>query len=383
MNKLIRKQFKKHKFAIFAYLITYLLEIILSLIEPIVLGNILDILINKNKNLNYNLIHNIIILVSIILLSYLLYFTSRRIIYSTGRKIKQGIHTDLIDNFEKTDISFFNKVDKGTFVSYIVNDINILWSIIGHGLIEITRVVAYTVIGFIISMKYVNFSLSMSVFSVFPFFIYLIIKQNSKILKATKEKKDLNAKLSKKINDGFSGFTVIKSYVKEEDTIKQFNDINKQIRNENIKYNKIVSKIDVISIICKGISYSITCVYGIYLVMNNIITIGSFIAFNSIVQKIISDYIYAGNLVSKVNELKIINKRIDFLTNNKKYLNGKIKMPTNPTITINNLNYKFNNEEENTLENINIEMPYGSFIGILGKTRGRENYFSKYNYKIL
>ena len=383
MNRLIKNQLKKHKFALLMYLITYLVEIILSLIEPVILGNILDILIKNSKNSDNELIKNILILVGIVLSSYFLYCISRRIIYSTGRKIKQGIHINLIDNFEKTDISFFDNVDKGTFVSYIVNDINILWSIIGHGLIEITRVIAYTVIGFIISMKYVNFSLSVSVFSVFPIFIYLIIKQNSKIEKATKEKKDLSAKLSKKINDGFSGFTVIKSYVKEEDTIEQFNEINKEIRDKNIKYNKIVSKIDVISIICKGFSYSITCIYGIYLVMNNVITIGSFIAFNSIVQKIISDYIYAGNLVSKVNELKIIDKRINFLTNNKKYLNGKNKMPDNPNITISNLNYKFDTEEENTLENINMKIPYGSFIGILGKTRLRKNNFSKYNYKTL
>lgn len=88
-------------------------------------------------------------------------------------------------------------------MSYIINDINSLWSIIGHGAIEITRVVAYTVIGFIISMKYVNFSLSISVFIVFPIFIYLIIKQSSKVEIATKEIKELNAMLSKKIMMGF------------------------------------------------------------------------------------------------------------------------------------------------------------------------------------
>jgi ATP-binding cassette subfamily B multidrug efflux pump len=368
MNQLIKKQLSKHKIGIAIYLITYITEIILSLLEPVIFGKILDMLISHSGTINDKLIQNIILLCIVLISSFILYCISRRVIYSTGRKVKQGIYTDLIKKFEKSNISFFESVDKGTFVSYIINDINSLWSIIGHGAIEITRVVAYTVIGFIISMKYVNFSLSISVFIVFPIFIYLIIKQSSKVEIATKEIKELNAMLSKKINDGFCGFTVIKSYVKEQDTIEQFNDINKKLKDKNIHYNKVVAKIDSISTICQGISFSIACIYGIYLVMHNVITIGSFIAFNSIIQKIISDYIYAGNLVRKVSELKIINKRIQFLYNTEVYSNGKNKMPRNPNINIKNLNYRYSNEKENTLENINLNIPYGSFIGILGKT---------------
>lgn len=369
MNKLIKNQLKKYKLQVSIYFITYIIEIILSLLEPVIFGNILDMLLTNYKSIDDNLIKNIIFLCAVLFVSFVLYCICRRMIYSVGRKVKQGIYTDLIEKFDKSNISFFENVDKGTFVSYIVNDINSLWSIIGYGAVEITRVIAYTVIGFIISMKYVNFSLSISVFMVFPIFIYLIIKQNSKVEVATKEIKDLDAKLSKKINDGFCGFTVIKSYVKEKETIEQFNDINKKIKDKNIQYNKIVAKIDIISIICQGISYSIACIYGIYLVMQNVITIGSFIAFNSIIQKIISDYIYAGNLVKKVNELKIIDKRIKFLYNIEIYSNGKNKMPQNPNIKISNLNYKYKNEKENVLENINIDIPFGSFIGILGKTR--------------
>lgn len=378
MNILIKNQLKKYKLGILTFLIIYIIEIILSLLEPVIFGAILDMLISNRGNISIELKQNIILLCAVLLSSFILYVLSKRIIYSTGRKVKQGIYTDLIEKFEKSKISFFESVDKGTFVSYIVNDINSLWSIIGHGTIEITRVIAYTIIGFIISMKYVNFSLSISVFVVFPIFIYLIIKQNSKIEIATKETKDLNAKLSKKINDGFCGFTVIKSYVKEQETIEQFNDINKKMKDKNVQYNKSVAKIDIISTICQGVSFSIACIYGIYLVMQNVITIGSFIAFNSIIQKIISDYIYAGNLVRKVNELKIINKRIQFLYNTETYSNGKNIMPKKPGIRICNLNYKYSSEKENTLENINIDIPYGSFIGILGKTRFWKNYISQY-----
>lgn len=368
MNKLIKEQLNKHKIELLLFFIIYIVAIILSLLEPIIFGEILDIILENFGLISIEVIHKVILLCVILLISFIFTFLYRRIIFSMGRKVKQEVLSSLLKNFECANINFFESIDKGTFVSYIINDINQLWSIVGHGFIEITRVLSYTIIGFIVSMKYVNFSLSISVFVVFPIFLYLIIKQNYKAQQLLKDKKDFEATLAKKINDGFCGFTVIKSYVKENETVDQFNDINRLLKEKNIEYNKVIAHIEVISIICKGISFAIACIYGIYLVVQNVITIGEFIAFNSIIQKILSDYIYTGNLVKKVNELKIINKRIQLLTDIELDLDGNQKMPETPNITIKNLDFKYNNELENILENININIPYGSFIGILGKT---------------
>lgn len=368
MNKLINEELKKHKIGLLLFFVIYIIDIILSLLEPVIFGEILDIILSNFGTRSVAVIHKTILLCIIVLISFIFTFLYRRIIFSTGRKVKQGVFSKLLQKTECANISFFENIDKGTFVSYIINDINQLWSIIGHGFIEITRVLAYTIIGFIISIKYVNFSLTISVFIIFPIFLYLIIKQNSKSQKLLKDKKDLEAALSQKINDGFCGFNVIKSYVKEKETVDQFNDINQSLKEKNIAYHKVIAHIEVISTICKGLSFSITCIYGIYLVVKNVITIGEFIAFNSIIQKVLSDYVYTGNLVKKVNELKIINKRIQLLYNINLDSNGNKKMPETPNISIKNLNFKYNNESNNILEGININIPYGSFIGILGKT---------------
>ena len=125
--------------------------------------------------------------------------------------------------------------------------------------------------------------------------------------------------------------------------------------------------IDFISVTFKGLSFAVSCVYGIYLVTKNVITIGAFIAFNSIIQKVLSDYVYTGNLVKK-NEIKIINKRLDFLYNMNLKNTEKLKMPKNPNIEIKNLTFKYENQENTILENVNLKIQYGSFIGIMGKT---------------
>ena len=47
---------------------------------------------------------------------------------------------------------------------------------------------------------------------------------------------------------------------------------------------------------------------------------------------------------------------------------GDLCMPQNPNIEIKNLTFKYKNDQDTILENINLSVPYGSFIGIMGKT---------------
>lgn len=368
MHKLILKQLKKNKVGYITFFIFYIINIIFSLLEPLILGNILDLIINNVGKIDFETKKNIFFLISVLLVQYITNYIYRRVLFPTSRKVKQGILNDILEMLEKAKIEFFDKTDKGKFVSYIINDITYIWSIMSHGAIELVRLISYTLFGFILAIKYVNLSLTISVFITFPMFIYFIFKQNSKAQELLYEKKEEEAKLSKHINDSFCGFSVIKSYVTEEETIKSFNEINNNLKNKNIEYNKITSSINSIVTFFQGLGFSISCMFGLYLVVNGDITIGSFIAFNSIIQKVMKDYLYAGFLVEKANMIKIIYKRIQFLYDIEINTDGNKKMPENPDIQIKNLDFKYKGEKENILENININIPYGSFIGILGKT---------------
>lgn len=368
MHKLILGQLKKYKVNYIMFAFIYLIDIIMVLLEPVIFGKILDQIIINKGTFGYEISRNIMLLILILLAQYVLNFIYRRIVFATGKKVKQGVLNSIVRKLEKSQLDFFEKTDKGSFVSYIINDISYLWSIMSHGAIELIRVILYTGVGFLVAMTYVDFSLTLAVFITFPMFIYFIFRQNAKAQKLIYEKKEEEAKLSKKINDSFCGFSVIKSYVNEGETVKQFNEINQNLKNKNIQYNKITSSISAVVTFFKGLGFSISCIYGLYLVVNGKITIGAFIAFNSIIQKVMGDYVYAGFLVEKFNAIKTINKRIEFLYNVNTNMTGKIKMPENADIHIKDLTFKYKGQQDNVLENISIDIPAGSFIGILGKT---------------
>lgn len=189
MHKLILEQLKKYKTEYIIFLIIYLANITLALFEPVIFGKILDLIINNLGKIDFETKKYIIFLIITLLGQYITNFIYRRILFPTGRKVKQGILNSILEKLEKAQMEFFEKTDKGKFVSYIINDISETWSIMSHGAIELVRLISYTVVGFIISVKYVNLLLSIAVFITFPMFIYFIFKQNAKAQKLLYEKK--------------------------------------------------------------------------------------------------------------------------------------------------------------------------------------------------
>ena len=192
MHKLILKQLKKNKVGYIIFFIFYIINVIFSLLEPLILGNILDLIINNVGKIDFETKKNIFFLISVLLVQYITNYIYRRVLFPTSRKVKQGILNDILEKLEKAKIEFFDKTDKGKFVSYIINDITYIWSIMSHGAIELVRLISYTLFGFILAIKYVNLSLTISVFITFPMFIYFIFKQNSKAQELLYEKKEEN-----------------------------------------------------------------------------------------------------------------------------------------------------------------------------------------------
>ncbi len=368
MNGIIKNQLKILKFKYFFIIVIYLVNISLTIYEAVLFGNILDLIINNNGHLNNEIIFKIGLFLLLLLIQYVSHYIYRIKLFPLSKRFKQEVIKKIFDKIKDSNISFFRKMDKGNFLSYIINDISHISSIMSHGVIELTRVLLVTIVGCIISIFFIDFWLTILVFFTFPIYIYLILRINKKAQDALYRKKTEEAEMLKVITDNFSGFSVIKSFVKEENVIKEFEACNENLKNAGVDYNKVTSSINSFSYLFKGFSLSITILLGLYLVIEGNITIGSFVAFNSIVQKVTKDYIYAGHLISKFNYIKIINKRINTLYNTETSKKGKVHISSNITLSIKNMSFKYEDSNDYIFKNVNLIVKQGNFIGIVGNT---------------
>jgi len=193
--------------------------------------------------------------------------------------------------------------------------------------------------------------------------IFIVSKHflNEKTEKFYEEKASMTSYMFESIN----GFETVKGLNVEDSVIKKF-------ENKYVKYLKKIVNLDnfinnqnLVKEIVNSISEVIIIYYGILLVVDGTITIGTLIAFNSIsmfffspIRNIISldlSIAEAKKAIKKVYEMfeikedKLINKEV----------NGNIK--------INNLSYIYNYDNK-VLKNINLNIKQGEKVVIAGRS---------------
>ena len=170
----------------------------------------------------------------------------------------------------------------------------------------------------------------------------------------------------KTINESINGYETNKN-------INMLNNINKKIEikllsfiNKTNTYERSKNKETFFKNLISDIFYVLSIYIGIIFINKDFITLGEFILFNTIIiyftepLKSLIDLnhsiIYIRNIYKRINDLFIIEKRLD----NYNYIDIK------GDISISNLSYKINNKI--ILDNINLNINYKDKIFIYGKS---------------
>ena len=219
---------------------------------------------------------------------------------------------------------------------------------------------------------------------VIGFFLFLIIRFAMKIFTRVFKRYD---KLNESVQENVSGMRVVKSFVREEFEKEKFNRASDDMTNEFIHGEKIVAfnnpvmntAIHLSNILIIGLGASIIATSGAHYdeVLDQIdwggkLTIGQMSSLLTYgIQILMSLMMISMIMVMLVISLEAIRRVGEVLQEEptiKNCENPIFEVP-NGDIDFDNVNFKYSEHaEKNTLENINIHIKSGQFIGILGST---------------
>lgn len=205
-------------------------------------------------------------------------------------------------------------------------------------------------------------------------FIIIFTTKIGKLIKLRFRKVQENfANISDKVQENIYGIRVIKAYVQENDEIKNFENLNKEISDSNISMVKASSLLTPVIEVSFSISFVMNLIIGGNMVINKSISLGDFIAFNTYLTMIMNPIISIGRVINiyqrgmaslgRLNDIFKIKPQIKDVPSSHKNqrLNGYIEFK----------NFDFiypNSEEEKVLHNINLKLNKGKTLGIIGKT---------------
>ena len=171
--------------------------------------------------------------------------------------------------------------------------------------------------------------------------------------------------------ESVAGVRVIRAYVQERASEKQFDDMTEDVYSKNMEVEKIDALFNPITKILTGVSYMIGLGYGAFLVSEGQMTLGDLVAFNVYLGMIIWPMFAIGELINVMQRgnasLDRVMETLDYEEDVKD--SSKPITISNPgSIVFNDVKFQYPQSTSVNLSNINLKLMQGQTLGIVGKT---------------
>ncbi len=333
--------------------------------------------LNKNEVINFYQPVLVILIVLVLLLflrsilSILFSFIGTRAGNIVISDIAQRGRTEAMKSVERLPISYFEEEPAGKMAARIQSDVD--------GLIMLYRltinVLLNAVLSFVLAyvgMFYLDVKLAVFSFFLYPF-IYLWVKFFLKKLKVIAEKvNELRSLLTAKINEIINGINILQIFNFKKHTLNEFNDVNKQFMDEQMKEVKlhIVGGWNIMNVI-RGVITLVIVVYFGYqrlTISEIVISAGLIYAYNEYLLKIIEPVNIILNQIGELEHANVRTERIFKLIDGKQEDNTIEILPRyEGDIEFDDVWFAYNNDEY-VLKGVSFKIEKGSTVGLVGHT---------------
>lgn len=299
-------------------------------------------------------------------------FGWRFFLFGAARHIQYEIRNDMFKRLEDMSVEYFNENKTGDLMSRFLNDLNSVRMAIGPAVISAfdASVMAVLVIGQM--MIYVDVKLTL--LAIVPLSIILVgtFYYDKVMRKRYRESQEALSDLTEKVQESISGVRVIKAFVRERAEMKSFAKSSVNAMDKNLRVVKLQAVVMPLLEVIIGASSLLTLLYGGYLALTGEITLGRFVAFNQYIGMLVWPMIAAGDAANMISQGMASAKRVQEVIEAKKDIFDREDVQdvdtVNGEIEFKNLTFTHKGQSEPTLRDINLRVPAGTTLALIGRT---------------
>ncbi|EPB8164975.1 ABC transporter ATP-binding protein [Clostridium perfringens] len=283
--------------------------------------------------------------------------------------VSKEIRMDLFKKIQSFEFSFFDSTNTGELMSRIGEDVDIVWETISYGL----RLLIEGIILFIISVT-IMMSMSPSLTIICLVILLpvggLAILVNKKFHRNYSKISDKVADINLMAQQDIAGIRLVKAFAREKYETEKFLKINKDYYDLNITQARILSNFLPVIDLLTNLTPVAMIIYGGYLVIKGNITMGTLLAFSSYILNLSFCVKNIGGLVNMMSQnrasmdkiFNILKRKPQITSMENSYDPDKVK----GEVEFKNVSFRYNEEE--VLKKINLKIPAGSTVAIMGET---------------
>lgn len=362
---------KKHRFRYIAGIITLFVVDFANLFIPKLTGTITDGL--TAHTLDWNGVKQCLLGIFILGLSLAIgRFLWRFFIFGAARSIEKELRNDMFGHLEKMSVEYYNEHKTGDLMTRFTSDLNAIRMSIGPAIICVFDALVMTAMVICQMMNYVDVKLTL--IAIIPMLLICIGEiYYGKIIHARfKSRQESVSNLTDYVQESFSGVRVIKAFVRERAQFYEFSKANRDTMEKNLSIAKLQSVVMPLLDVIIGISSLITLIYGGYLALIGDITLGRFVAFNQYINMLVWPMLACGDAINMFSQGVASIRRVQDIFEEKPEIFDSWEVEDvvelQGEITFSHLTFLHNGHSEPTLKDINLHVPAGTTLAIIGRT---------------
>ena len=299
-------------------------------------------------------------------------FFWRFFFFGGSRSIEKELRDDMFEHLEQMDVEYYNENKTGDLMSKFTSDLNSVRMALGPAVISSFDASAMAIMVICQMLFYVDVKLTL--LAMIPMILIAIgeLYYGKLIRVRFKERQEAISSLTDYTQESFSGVRVIKSFVRERAELRAFAKENANAQNKNLRVVKVQAVVMPLLDVVIGISSLITLMYGGYLALTGVITLGKFIAFNQYIGMLVWPMLACGEAITMFSQGGASIRRIQDIFDAKPMVNDEGETvdvdKLQGQLTFNHLTYTHKNVTGATLKDICLHVEAGTTLAVIGRT---------------
>jgi ATP-binding cassette subfamily B multidrug efflux pump len=343
---------------------------------PLVIRRAIDDLhlgITRHKLVTYALL-----LLAVAAIKGVFQFLTRWIVIGVSREIEFDLRNDLFRHLESLSYSYYQRTRTGDIMARATNDLNAVRMLLGPAIMYSANTIVFTA-GALAFMLSISPKLTLYAFLPLPIVSITIQYFGRKIHERFERIQAMFSEISARAQENFSGARVIRAYVQEEAEIAAFEKANQEYIKRSLKLIRLMGMLWPTLETMLGLAIVLVLWLGGREVIAGRITVGGFVAFNTYMVQLTWPIIALGWVINIFQRGTASMRRINEILVEKPEIEDshaiQIKSSTSealaPTQIVGEIEFRhlsFSYNSTPVLRDINLRIPAGSSLAIVGPT---------------
>jgi ATP-binding cassette subfamily B protein len=328
-----------------------------------------------------------LLLVVCIALKGVMSFATRWILIGVSRDIEFDIRNDLLDRLLVMEPEFYVRNRTGELMSRATNDLNAVRMVLGPGIMYSGTTIVTMVLAIALMLK-LSASLTLWVLLPVPVVAVSVWYFGQVIHRLYEKIQAALATLSARVQENLAGVRVVRAYTQEEAEMRGFDEPNREYVAKNVQLIRTWSMFMPSLMSLSGTTFLIVLWQGGYRVLNGQISIGALVTFFTYLNFLVWPMIALGWVTNIFQRGAASMGRLNYILTAKPQIDDRAATVPKTAkiggeITFRNLTFQYpttiaggtaTNSNGNgsgpraVLRNINLEIPAGSTLAIIGPT---------------